>query len=750
MTKENLICHFLIGLPASGKSTFAGILQEKIPNSVIVSTDNVRKKLYGDGSIQGDWINEVEPEVLRQITEAIAFNQSVIYDATNIRRDWRMGILMKIEEKLEEINSHPVYWVAWHLQTPIDACKEWNQKRDRQVPEVDIEKYSELLAQFCPHKGEIFLEIFKVSATQESTTNNLVYEVKKEKKEQEILTVQQAIDIKYDFTKKQNRKVNYIWHQYSSLLDFERLMHLMSTIIRYPGIGNLSHTNPKNLKQALDIEELPKFNTAVAEITAVIKKEYSPLYADPVAIERDLVWLEKNGLICNTSVLAELHIHQLKNSEITEKHHLFTHRYSNLEAFSRLIKIIRLITYYPFLCMADGKTATQKTITIGNLSETVRHTAIVGELINQKIFPLDLDDIDSRKKLENLVREDMRQLKPYRIIHDPFNTTCYSEISKKFAMNHGYFIGTGILSINELNEVFNLLRSQSEKEYFNDPLAQNLYQTLKKRMENSKLWQDAPPYSVKVIGSKSVVDFNENINRSRFEAFEQAIRNRQAINLEFVRQPWDSQKKVQKIKVYPLQIVFHLFAWYLGYQIAEAEENAGLLYFGRIDRLRVASTLGSRTEKSQIEALKQLNLLYQASAGIYLGNSVTAQKNYLDPKTRKSVEETIKIYATENSFKFLSETTQRFPEHQMKMTLPEWLQGKPYNKKIYSLKYQKNQYPHGYRIDITLPKWSVDDIYLIQWLVPWGKEVKVTQPEELVKKIQQRGEEIHKLYTSII
>ncbi|MDJ0901651.1 MAG: ATP-binding protein [Xenococcus sp. MO_188.B8] len=739
-----LICHFLIGLPGSGKSTLARNLQKMIANSVVVSSDTARKELYGDESIQGDWVNEVEPEVLRQIKDLISNGKPVIYDATNVRRNWRMGILLKIEDKFKEINSPPVYWVAWHLQTPVDVCQQWNHQRDRNVPDRVIEDYAELLNQFSPHKGEGFIQISAVSINDKSTTDDFSYQVKVEKK---TLDLQQAIAIEYDFSKKQNRSSKYIWHQYSRLLDFDRLMHLMSTVIRYPGIGNLSQSEPETLKQALGVEELPKFATAIEEIAAVIKKEYSPLYADPQKIKGDLVWLEKNGLIGNTNVEAELDIAPLARLEITAEHQLFTHRYSNLEAFSRLIKIIRLITYEPFLCI-EGKTATQKTITTGNFSETVRHTAIVGQLINQKILPIDIDDLNSRKKLENLVREDIRQLKPYRIIHDPFNTTPYSQVTKKFAMNKGYFIGTGIFSQNELNEVFNLLRSQSEKEYFNDPLAGNLYQTFQERMKNSKLWQDAPPYPVKVIGSKSVVDFNEDrINRSRFEKFEVAIRNRKLINLEFLRQPWDNQDQVQHLKVYPLQIVFHLFAWYLGYEIAEGK-NEGLLYFERIDRLRVDSALGERTEERQIKALNKLNILYQASAGIYLGNSVSEQQKYLNRHTRKSVESTVKIYATNDSFKFLSETTHRFPENQMKMTLPEWLEGKPYNKKIYSLNQQQNQYPHVYRIDITLPKWSVDDIYLIKWLVPWGKEVKVTQPLKLVKKIQQRGDEIQELYNS--
>ena len=82
----------------------------------------------------------------------------------------------------------------------------------------------------------------------------------------------------------------------------------------------------------------------------------------------------------------------------------------------------------------------------------------------------------------------------------------------------------------------------------------------------------------------------------------------------------------------------------------------------------------------------------------------------------------------------------------MKMTLPEWLKGQAYNKKIYSLKTQPKHQPHIYRIDITLPKWFINDIYLIKWLVPWGDEVKITQPKELIEKIQHRGSGIVNLY----
>ena len=41
----------LVGLPASGKSTYANTLAE-IPNTIVLSSDKLRKELLGDESCQ--------------------------------------------------------------------------------------------------------------------------------------------------------------------------------------------------------------------------------------------------------------------------------------------------------------------------------------------------------------------------------------------------------------------------------------------------------------------------------------------------------------------------------------------------------------------------------------------------------------------------------------------------------------------------------------------------------------------------
>ena len=49
-----LRCHLLIGPPASGKTTLAGVLAQ-LTGAVVLSTDVVRGELFGDAAVQGPW-----------------------------------------------------------------------------------------------------------------------------------------------------------------------------------------------------------------------------------------------------------------------------------------------------------------------------------------------------------------------------------------------------------------------------------------------------------------------------------------------------------------------------------------------------------------------------------------------------------------------------------------------------------------------------------------------------------------------
>ncbi|NJL47731.1 MAG: WYL domain-containing protein [Leptolyngbyaceae cyanobacterium SM2_5_2] len=54
------------------------------------------------------------------------------------------------------------------------------------------------------------------------------------------------------------------------------------------------------------------------------------------------------------------------------------------------------------------------------------------------------------------------------------------------------------------------------------------------------------------------------------------------------------------------------------------------------------------------------------------------------------------------------------------------------------------RYPN--RLQVQLPRWSVDDVDLRRWILGFGAGVKVITPVEMVDRVRQVGEEIVALY----
>ena len=148
------MCHFLIGLPASGKSTFASQINQQIPDSVIVSTDTIRDRLFGDATIQGNW-NLVENMAIEHIRLAIGYKQVVIYDATNVSLSWRSSFLDKVSDPNCE-------WIAWWIKTPVNVCKNWNKYRCRKVPNQAINTYYQYLLESPPAVDEGFVALKEI------------------------------------------------------------------------------------------------------------------------------------------------------------------------------------------------------------------------------------------------------------------------------------------------------------------------------------------------------------------------------------------------------------------------------------------------------------------------------------------------------------------------------------------------------------------------------------------------------------
>lgn len=127
----NLI--LLIGLPGSGKSALAQQLLIEAPRRQLISTDAIRKQLFGDEAIQGSWLliwQEVQWQ-FQQAVMQIKHNSRLdaIYDATNAQRSQRREVISLARK------TGFTHIVGLWLDTPVWLCLTRNKKRDRTVPD---------------------------------------------------------------------------------------------------------------------------------------------------------------------------------------------------------------------------------------------------------------------------------------------------------------------------------------------------------------------------------------------------------------------------------------------------------------------------------------------------------------------------------------------------------------------------------------------------------------------------------------
>ena len=116
----------MCGLSGSGKSTIAKQLAQEHENTVIVSSDSVRKELTGDYENQ-DHNEEVFKIFHKRIREALENNINVIADATNITMKSRRAIL----ENVKGIDCHKV---AYLIPKPFEQCKADNLNEKSNPP----------------------------------------------------------------------------------------------------------------------------------------------------------------------------------------------------------------------------------------------------------------------------------------------------------------------------------------------------------------------------------------------------------------------------------------------------------------------------------------------------------------------------------------------------------------------------------------------------------------------------------------
>ncbi|NET02123.1 MAG: WYL domain-containing protein [Sphaerospermopsis sp. SIO1G1] len=683
------IAHFLIGTPGSGKSTFAKLLS-KLENCDIISTDEIRQELYGDAAIQGDW-HKVETTAINRIFTAISLNKSIIYDATNCKRSFRIDFLLKVNHQLAEWNLVQPNWIGWYLETPLSTCMEWNQQRQRQVPTYIIEAMYKRLQEFPPITGEGFAAIHKIDVTAPQFSAEQI--------------VKLITDIPRKITNQRNRHRNITPHRYSHLLDFERLMYLIFLIINYPGIGNFYIHQPQLLVDILGYA--PNFADSIEEITAIMAKLRGGVYADKNAIAIDLQWLETEGIVSANLPTNSQNIPEFKG----DKSICFSavHSYSDKPIFERLMGIIRLIVHNPFLPNTGSGS-------LETLTKSLEQSGVICDYKTEKAT--------IRKDIEKV-------LKPYQILSD-------------FPMRSGYFAGTGILSKPELIQVFDMIQSQAQS--LNDPQALEIYETFKQRLLQTHIIENTENiYPVRAIANSSIVDskyLQNDALSNNLNPLETAIMEGKLLELQrFAGVGRYEGDEKDFFLAYPLQLVFSNFAWYLGYECVSGE-TSGLLRFERLDRLFLGRLqTQQRSREEQEKTLLKLQKLFKAGAGMHLGNSVADQKLFLSADSKKQMQVcvTMELWFNDKIYPFITEGTKRFA--QMKMSPPIQKTTSNLPKSLFCLNRTEDiDFPH--RLQVIFPQWTLDDFDLWRWILGFAGGVKVVKPEKLVNRIREIGEGI--------
>lgn len=126
-------CYWMIGISGSGKTTKAQELIDEGKAQVIISSDSIRKELYGDENIQGN-PNEVFSLVHERCVSYLKMGISIVYDATNLSLKYRRKFFTYLRNNNVIAKHHAVV-----MCTPFTFAYYQNLNRERIVP-LDVIK----------------------------------------------------------------------------------------------------------------------------------------------------------------------------------------------------------------------------------------------------------------------------------------------------------------------------------------------------------------------------------------------------------------------------------------------------------------------------------------------------------------------------------------------------------------------------------------------------------------------------------
>ena len=684
-------CHLLIGPPGSGKTTMAALMAPLL-NAKVLSTDGIRKELYGDEAIQGDW-NDIESRLHQQIRDCVHQEQSVLIDATHAKRAWRLAITQSLEL------PHEVEWIGWWLQTPKEVCLEWNANRQQVVPEVVIQQSDAALQNsiFGPSRSEGFAALIKFDP---STGGEVLARFQKE-----LECLERRI------TAARNKEQTKELHGYSRLLDIERLLYLLQLLSRFPGL------TATDLETRAELEGIcnPLPDGSMADrASAFLLRLRGECYADKTALQSDLNWLDAQGFFAASSI--DQALKPPPTGSHTARNLGGWPQMADQQVFVRVMTLLRYLLKNPFDSEKGVSLADHLISSLGDVYlPGEKHTL--------------------RKDVENVL-------------------TPYGFRARNDNARHGYGLGVAVLPAARLREVHQVVTQAASR--LGDPTAQDLLAELNERLHWAGVLNDAylplRVFANRSIVHPELVRRESLANTQQAERLEVAIAANQKVVLERFSNAAEFEDSVGgELGVWPLQLIFHNIGWYLAYEEDRVARDRGIIRTERLDRfaLRRVESGFSRSSKDRADGVHRLSRLMEISGGIYFGECAETQFNLCDARGEdlSNLLTTVRFRCAEWVYRFLREGLQRYPLNQLRLSKPlpgdSW---KPPKLAPLVLEPILND-GHPFPVEIDLPNWTVDrDVDFRRWLFGFGDGVIIESPEALANEHRDKAKGVAVLY----
>ena len=379
-----------------------------------------------------------------------------------------------------------------------------------------------------------------------------------------------------------------------------------------------------------------------------------------------------------------------------------THPYSDRQAFERLMLLIATFLQYPSIGSPEASPK----------NDNQPHDALAA--VKQQLEQLAQElDIQINNNAIPTLRKDLVTLRKYGIL----NNRIY---------RWGYYLGTGVMTKQELNVALNALASLAE--YQRSPQIIRIYESLVKRLqgldadENSKLLYPVRSQINHLIVNTDLEDrIKKKQAQNRHTLFdslstvEKAILNGQAIEIYRHTDPYADNTGA--VTVYPLQLIYHDIAWYLLYENCE---NSHFMIV-RIDRL-TDKCLEIPSQTRSLQAQKQsLDLAHQLLANGWGLNMGELEEQMQERQMELEFEKvTVRFFAP--VIQFIEEGTYRHP----------------------SQKIDARRKPESIDLHLTLPSRSLNEFS--RWVNRFMDNAIVLAPESLVNQQAKSAQKLADLY----